>query len=210
MEGNTRRKFAEGRDAVYTGSRGPARHEPPPGLPEVFLGIIPGWGGAWLLPNLIGIENALKVIIENPLKNNRMLKGTEAFKLGIADAMFPPVSFLEESIRWADGVLAGNIKVTRKNEPGKIERAVKWDVAVGIARKMLESRIGTVARSPYKALELLKAAKNTDKQTGFTAENEALADLVAGDQLHASIYAFNLVQKRAKHPSSFMECHFAK
>ena len=179
-------------------------------FPEVFLGLIPGWGGAWLLPNLIGIENALKVIIENPLKNNRMLKGPEAFKLGIADAMFPPVSFLEESIRWADDVLAGNIKVTRKNEPGKIERAVKWDVAVGIARKMLESRIGTVARSPYKALELLKAAKNTDKQTGFTAENEALADLVAGDQLHASIYAFNLVQKRAKHPSGAPDKKLAK
>ena len=43
-------------------------------LPEVFLGLIPGWGGTYLLPNLIGIENALKVIIENPLKQNRMLK----------------------------------------------------------------------------------------------------------------------------------------
>ena len=32
-------------------------------LPEVFLGIIPGWGGAYLLPNLIGIENALEVVI---------------------------------------------------------------------------------------------------------------------------------------------------
>src|SRR5690606_1827228 len=31
-------------------------------LPEVFLGLIPGWGGAWLVPNLIGIENALKVV----------------------------------------------------------------------------------------------------------------------------------------------------
>ncbi|MEO7007454.1 MAG: 3-hydroxyacyl-CoA dehydrogenase NAD-binding domain-containing protein [Terrimesophilobacter sp.] len=179
-------------------------------FPEVFLGLIPGWGGAWLLPNLIGIENALKVIIENPLKNNRMLKGPEAYELGIADAIFSPVNFLEESIRWADDVLAGHIKVTRKNEPGKIERAVKWDVAVGIARKMLESRIGTVALSPYRALELLKAAKNTTKQTGFTAENEALADLVAGDQLHASIYAFNLVQKRAKHPAGAPDKKLAK
>jgi 3-hydroxyacyl-CoA dehydrogenase/enoyl-CoA hydratase/carnithine racemase len=179
-------------------------------LPEVFLGLIPGWGGTWLLPNLIGIENALKVVIENPLKNNRMLKGPEAFELGIADAIFPPVTFLEDSIRWADEVLAGTIKVTRKNEPGKIERAVKWDAAVGIARKMLESRIGTVARSPYKALELLKGAKNTDKQTGFTAENEALADMIAGDQLHASIYAFNLVQKRAKHPAGAPDKSLAK
>ena len=70
-------------------------------LPEVFLGIIPGWGGAWLLPNLIGIENALKVIIENPLKNNRTLKGEDVLELGIADAMFGPANFIENSIAWA-------------------------------------------------------------------------------------------------------------
>ena len=170
-------------------------------LPEVFLGIIPGWGGAWLLPNLIGIENALKVVIENPLKNNRTLKGQESFDLGIADAIFGPANFLEDSITWADGVINGSIKVKRANEPGKIERAVKWDIAVGIAEKMLASKIGKVAKSPYRALELLKAAKNTDKHTGFRAEDEALADLISGDQFRASIYAFNLVQKRAKRPA---------
>lgn len=170
-------------------------------LPEVFLGIIPGWGGAWLLPNLIGIENALEVIISNPLKNNRMLNGQQAFDLGIADAIFPPATFLEDSIRWADGVIAGTTKVKRKNAPGKVERAVKWDIAIGIAEKMFASRIGRVAKSPYAALELLKAAKNTDKKTGFAAEDKALADLVAGDQFRASIYAFNLVQKRAKRPA---------
>jgi 3-hydroxyacyl-CoA dehydrogenase/enoyl-CoA hydratase/carnithine racemase len=170
-------------------------------LPEVFLGLIPGWGGAWLLPNLIGIENALEVIISNPLKNNRMLRGPQAFELGIADAMFGPANFLEDSLRWADGVLTGATKVKRKNEPGKLERAVKWDIAIGVAEKTLKSRIGQVAKSPYKALELLKAAKNTDKKTGFLAEDKALADLIAGDQFRASIYAFNLVQKRAKRPA---------
>ncbi|MEQ1736075.1 MAG: 3-hydroxyacyl-CoA dehydrogenase NAD-binding domain-containing protein [Rhodoglobus sp.] len=170
-------------------------------LPEVFLGLIPGWGGAWLLPNLIGIENALEVIISNPLKSNRMLKGQQAFDLGIADAIFPPATFLEDSIRWADGVISGTTKVKRKNEPGKLERVAKWDIAIGIAEKMLKSRIGTVAESPYSALRLLKAAKNTDKATGFAAEDKALADLVAGDQFRASMYAFNLVQKRAKRPA---------
>lgn len=177
------------------------RNIPGLGLPEVFLGIIPGWGGAYLLPNLIGIENALKVVIENPLKNNTMLKGQEAFDLGIADAIFDSVSFVEDSIRWADSVLTGKLKVKRPNEPGKIERAVKWDVAIGIATKMLQSRIGTIAQSPYRALDLLKAAKNTDRKTGFAAEDEALADLISGDQFHASIYSFNLVQKRAKRPA---------
>ncbi|GAA1213755.1 3-hydroxyacyl-CoA dehydrogenase NAD-binding domain-containing protein [Rhodoglobus aureus] len=179
-------------------------------LPEVFLGLIPGWGGAWLLPNLIGIENALKVVIENPLKNNRMLKGPEAFELGIADAMFGPANFLEDSIRWADGVIAGTTKVKRKNEPGKIERTVKWDVAIGIAEKMLANRIGRVAKSPYAALALLKAAKNTDKKTGFEAEDEALADMISGDQFQASIYAFNLVQKRAKRPAGAPDKELAR
>ena len=179
-------------------------------LPEVFLGIIPGWGGAWLLPNLIGIENALKVIIENPLKNNRTLKGQEAFDLGIADAIFDSANFLEDSLRFADGVLTGSVTVNRPDEPGKIERAVKWDAAVGIARRMLESRIGTVARSPYIALDLVKAARNTDRATGFAAEDEALADLISGDQFHASIYAFNLVQKRAKRPAGAPDKALAK
>jgi len=179
-------------------------------LPEVFLGIIPGWGGAWLLPNLIGIENALKVVIENPLKNNRMLKPAEAYELGMADVLLAPANFLEDSIRWADGVLTGRVKVKRPNEPGKLERAVKWDAAIGIARTMLQKRLGKVAKSPYAALDLLAAAKNSTKAEGFAAEDKALADLVAGDQFRASIYAFNLVQKRAKKPAGAPEKELAK
>jgi len=186
------------------------RGVPAVALPEVFLGIIPGWGGAWILPNLIGIENALKVIIENPLKNNRTLKGQEAFELGIADAIFDSANFLEDSLKFADGVISGSVVVKRPNVPGKLERAVKWDAAVGIARKMLESRIGTVAQSPYKALDLIKAAKNTDRATGFAAEDEALAELISGDQFRASIYAFNLVQKRAKRPAGAPDKALAK
>ncbi|RFA20862.1 3-hydroxyacyl-CoA dehydrogenase NAD-binding domain-containing protein [Subtercola boreus] len=179
-------------------------------LPEVFLGIIPGWGGAYLLPNLIGIENALKVIVENPLKNNRTLTGQDVFDLGMADAIFSSANFLEESLNWADGVLTDRITVKRANEPGRIERMVKWDAAIGIARKMLEGRIGTVARSPYVALDLLKAAKSGTREEGFQREDEALADLVAGDQFRASIYAFNLVQKRAKKPAGAPDRALAK
>ncbi len=168
-------------------------------LPEVFLGIIPGWGGAYLLPNLIGIENALEVVISNPLKQNRMLKPQQAFELGMVDAIFPAANFLENSLAWADAVLGGT-KVERKNEPGKIERLTKWPIAIKMARGMLESKIGTVPRSPYAALELLDKAKSGSREDGFAREDEALADLVTGDQFAASMYAFDLVQKRAKRP----------
>ncbi len=169
-------------------------------LPEVFLGIIPGWGGAYLLPNLIGIENALEVVISNPLKQNRMLKPQQAFDLGIADAIFSPANFLEDSLCWADGVLSGDVKVKRKNEPGKMERLTKWPIAIKMARGMLESKIGTVPRSPYAALELLERARHGNKADGFAREDEALANLITGDQFAASMYAFDLVQKRAKRP----------
>ncbi|WP_309068782.1 3-hydroxyacyl-CoA dehydrogenase NAD-binding domain-containing protein, partial [Microbacterium sp.] len=169
-------------------------------LPEVFLGLVPGWGGVTLLPNLIGIENALEVIISNPLKQNRTLKPQQAYELGMFDAIFSPTSYLEDSLRWADGVLAGTIKVERKNAPGKIERLTKWPIAVKVARNMLESRIGTVPRSPYLALELIDKAKSGTIEEGFAREDEALAELISGDQFVASMYAFDLVQKRAKRP----------
>ncbi|MEU2203947.1 3-hydroxyacyl-CoA dehydrogenase NAD-binding domain-containing protein [Microbacterium oleivorans] len=169
-------------------------------LPEVFLGIIPGWGGAYLLPNLIGIENALEVVISNPLKQNRVLKPQQAYDLGIMDAIFPASSYLESSLRWADDVLTGAVKVERKNAPGKIERLTKWPIAIKMARGMLESKIGTVPRSPYVALDLLDKAKSGTKAEGFAREDEALASLVTGDQFAASMYAFDLMQKRAKRP----------
>ncbi|MGA8789280.1 MAG: enoyl-CoA hydratase/isomerase family protein, partial [Paenarthrobacter sp.] len=55
-------------------------------LPEAFIGLVPGWGGVYILPRLIGPENAVKVMIENPLSNNRTLTGPQAFDLGVADA----------------------------------------------------------------------------------------------------------------------------
>ncbi len=169
-------------------------------LPEVFLGLVPGWGGAYLLPNLIGIENALTVMLSNPLKNNRMLSARDAHDLGIADAMFGPARFLEQSLTWADSVLGG-AKVKRPHEPGTIERTVKWDVALKIARATVEKRIGTVATAPQAALSLLSAAKSGTRVEGFAREDDVLAELIAGDQFQASIYSFNLVQKRAKKPA---------
>lgn len=179
-------------------------------LPEVFLGLIPGWGGAYLLPNLIGIENALEVVVSNPLKQNRVLKPQQAFDLGIMDAIFPAVSYLEDSLRWADGVLGGSVKVERRNEPGRIERLTKWPIAIKVARGMLESKIGTVPRAPYIALDLLDKARSGSRDEGFAREDDALAELISGDQFAASMYAFDLVQKRAKRPVGAPDKSLAK
>ena len=103
------------------------------GLPECFLGLLPGWGGTYLLPRLIGPARALEIIIENPLSQNRMLRGAQAFSLGIADAMFEPADFLAESLRWAARVLTGSADVSRAM-PSAGWDSVNWDQAVASAR----------------------------------------------------------------------------
>lgn len=87
-------------------------------FPECFLGLLPGWGGTYLLPHLIGPGNALKVIVENPLSQNRMLRGAQAYSLGIADAMFEPADFLAESLRWAARVMTGSVSPRGATPPG--------------------------------------------------------------------------------------------
>ncbi|WP_242091295.1 3-hydroxyacyl-CoA dehydrogenase NAD-binding domain-containing protein [Curtobacterium sp. DN_7.5] len=169
------------------------------GLPEVFLGIIPGWGGATLLPRLIGPEKALRVIVENPLKNNRLMDGKAAVELGIGDALIPSVTFLPSAVAWADGVISGRVSVKRSNEPGILEKAA-WGTVVKVARGQVAAKIGTVPKSPFRALDLVAAAKSGSLDERFADEDDALADLLAGDQFAASMYAFDLVQKRAKKP----------
>jgi enoyl-CoA hydratase/carnithine racemase len=61
---------------------------------------VPGWGGCYLLPNLHRPPKALKVIIENPTVAEPDAEGRRP-RAGIADAMFEPADFLEESLRWA-------------------------------------------------------------------------------------------------------------
>src|SRR4249919_1843604 len=68
--------------------------------PEVFLGLIPGWGGTQLIPKLVGTEQAVTFIVENPLRQNRMLDGRNAFDARFADALFEPVEFLDESLEF--------------------------------------------------------------------------------------------------------------
>lgn len=167
-------------------------------LPEVFLGLVPGWGGCYLLPRLVGPEAALKVVVENPLSQNRMLSGPQAAKLGMADTIFAPVDFLEDSIRWAASVLRGETTVERA--PVSDDEGV-WAAACDAARALADAKTSRTSPAPYRAIDLVQAARTAGRDEAFAAEDEALSDLVMGDELRAGLYAFDLVQKRAKRPA---------
>ncbi|MFB9662005.1 3-hydroxyacyl-CoA dehydrogenase NAD-binding domain-containing protein [Glycomyces mayteni] len=165
------------------------------GLPEVSIGLIPGWGGSQILPNLIGVEKAAQVIIGNPLNQNRMLKGADLVPLGIADAQFEGADFLEESLDWAVKVATGEITVER--EP--VDRDA-WPAVIAGARKLVDEKVHNASAAAVRALDLLELAQHATFEEGSLAEDEALADLEAGPQFQASIYAFNLVRSLGKRP----------
>ncbi|MEN9751321.1 MAG: hypothetical protein RLZZ600_368 [Actinomycetota bacterium] len=169
-------------------------------LPEVFLGLIPGWGGATILPRLIGLPKAISVVIENPLRNNKTMSAHDALKLGIVDVAFGPARFLEQSLEWADAVLTGQLRV-RRNSPSALSRVFTWPVIARVARKAIASKIGEVPLSPYAALRTMTAAARGSIDDGFLREDAELARLISGDQFQASMYAFSLVQKHAKKPT---------
>ena len=166
-------------------------------LPEVFLGLVPGWGGCVLLPNLIGADRAVSVVIENSLNQNKQLKGGQVYDLGIADAIFDGADFLEQSLIWTASVLKGELAVERP----EVDRGEAWDQAVARGRSVADSKVHGAAPAAYRALDIIAAAKDGDLQAGFDAEDRALADLIMGGELRSGIYAFNLVQKRAKRPA---------
>ncbi|MFE0528905.1 3-hydroxyacyl-CoA dehydrogenase NAD-binding domain-containing protein [Micromonospora parva] len=165
-------------------------------LPEVSLGLVPGWGGTQLLPNLIGIPAATQVIIQNPLMQNKMLKPKQAAELGIADVLLEPADFLERSLEWAAGVVRGQVTVTRP----EVDKDM-WAGVLYFARETLNQRLHGAVPAAYKALDLLETAKDADFATGTAAEDEALADLVFSEELRSGLYAFDLVQRRAKRPA---------
>ena len=164
-------------------------------LPEVFLGLVPGWGGATILPKLIGPERAVQVIIGNSLNNNTMMKAKDALALGVVDAVYEPADFLEKSVSFAARILNGAQKIERKDYSAD----PAWDVALSAGRATaLKKYGGAEMASPTKALELIKAAKTNSRGAGFDAEDQALADLTMSDPLRASLYAFNVIQKKRK------------
>jgi 3-hydroxyacyl-CoA dehydrogenase/enoyl-CoA hydratase/carnithine racemase len=169
-------------------------------FPEVFLGLVPGWGGTQLLPNLIGIDPAVTVIVENALAQNKMLTGPKAATLGIADAVFEPADFLERSLEWATGVVGGDVPVARPD----VDRS-GWDDAIGRAKAIVAGRTRNASPGALRAVELLDLARAGVDGAAFTAgtaaEDDALAELLMSDELRASLYSFDLVNKRAKRPA---------
>ncbi len=167
-------------------------------LPECFLGLLPGWGGAYLVPNLIGADRAVQLIIENPLSQNKMLTGAAGVRArpGRCD------------LRWCGlprsllGLGGSDCRWIAHGDParGRPRRVVERCAGSGpqLRRQQGASapRRGRTARSS----SWLQPG-SADRAAAYAAEDEALADLIMSPELRANLYAFDLVRKRARRPA---------
>ncbi|HEU4941668.1 MAG TPA: 3-hydroxyacyl-CoA dehydrogenase NAD-binding domain-containing protein [Gaiellaceae bacterium] len=161
--------------------------------PEVFLGLFPAWGGTQLVPRIAGVDAALRFIVTNPLRQNRMLSGAEAESMGLVDAVLEPAEFLDDSVAFL-------LQETRPREPGPRDSPSQDAVgdAIAKARRQLDDSLHGAAPAPYVALELIEGSFGWSIEEGYAAEEEAIAELLPGRQAQASLYAFDLVERRAK------------
>src|SRR5207302_7616713 len=163
--------------------------------PECFLGIVPAWGGTQLVPRLVGVETAVKFVVANPMRQNRMLTGPEAFELGFAERLLEPAEFLDESIQLALELAAEGTRPRAGHRDENVTEVIRK------AHARLDGQIHGAAPAPYRALELIEGAcSGWTLEEGYRAEEEAVGELLPGRQAQASLYAFDLVERRAKNP----------
>jgi 3-hydroxyacyl-CoA dehydrogenase/enoyl-CoA hydratase/carnithine racemase len=161
--------------------------------PEVFLGLIPGWGGTQLIPQLVGAEQAVTFVVENPLRQNRMLDARRALDAGFVDLLLEPVEFVDESLAF--------LLEKVEEGPGKRRPAADLSDAAEVCRKArarLDGQVHGATPAPYRAVDLIEGAATWSLEEGYRAEEDALAELLPGREAQASVYAFDLVERRAK------------
>lgn len=173
-------------------------------LPETSLGLVPGWGGAYWTPRLIGLPAALDVMLTRPAAN-KPLKPAEAAELGLADILLDSADFLEQSIVWASNILSGEVTVTRPSLPSEEE----WATVAAVARKQVDAVVHGSRPAPYRLLDLIDLGPTATRDQAYAAEDKALEDLIMSDEFRASIYAFHSVNA-AKRPTGAPESKLAQ
>lgn len=172
-------------------------------LPEVSLGIVPGWGGTQLLPRIAGPETAVAVIVENALNQNRPMRAQDALRLGIVHVVLDHVDFLNRSLAWVIDLFRDPSHRPPawhrwRRRPATVDA---WTAALERGKRTADRRTHGAAPAPYRALELIELSRTTELVDGLYAERHTFLDLINTQQFRASVYAFDLVQKRSRKPA---------
>ncbi|MDO3379152.1 3-hydroxyacyl-CoA dehydrogenase NAD-binding domain-containing protein [Geoalkalibacter halelectricus] len=172
-------------------------------LPEIKLGLFPGFGGTQRLPRLISLEKSLEMIL-----TGRTVSGIEALNLGLADECAPgqdldqaAESLARQAVRDPRDILK---KRRRKSsglrhwllEKNPFGRALLFHQA----EKRIRARSGSHYPAPYQALEVVRAGLRETLETGLEIEARELGKILLTPVCKNLIRVFELNQRAKKAP----------
>jgi len=172
------------------------------GLPEVLLGIFPGFGGSQRLPRLIGLAAALDLIL-----TGRSLDARRAEKTGLI-ARAVPAAWLIERAHEHLAVLARR-PAGQRRDAYRPRGLGAWFVdrtpfgqaiALGQARSMTRARTGGHYPAPLAAIEVLERTLRLPLEAGLAIEAARVSDLVTGTVCKNLVRIFELSERAKKDP----------
>ncbi len=143
------------------------------GLPEVMLGVLPGFGGTYRLPKKVGLTTAMDMIL-----TGRQIRGKNALKMGLADAVLPAERMLE----LAPGYLLEKKTGLRKSLKTELQSAAMSNflsrkiIFQKAREKVMEMSKGFYP-APLKILEVLEGAHGKNRTDYLSIEAQAFAEL---------------------------------
>ncbi|XP_059647782.1 glyoxysomal fatty acid beta-oxidation multifunctional protein MFP-a [Cornus florida] len=165
------------------------------GLPELQLGVIPGFGGTQRLPRLVGLAKALEMMLMS-----KPVKGEEAHSLGLVDAIVSPDDLVNTARRWALDILerkrpwVSSLYKTDKIEPlGEAREILKF--ARAQARKQAPN-----LTHPLVCIDVIEEGIVSGPRAGLWKEAEAFQGLLHSDTCKSLVHIFFAQRGTSKVP----------
>jgi 3-hydroxyacyl-CoA dehydrogenase/enoyl-CoA hydratase/3-hydroxybutyryl-CoA epimerase len=186
------------------------------GLPEVELGLLPAWGGTQRLPRLIGLERALRVILDR-----KRLNAVEAFRWGLADALAATENELREQFACLAARAIGEGKrriptplLFRKGWRGPLrtwrQRLLESNpfgrrILLQAAERLMRRRVPDDMPAPFEALEAVRTGIHHGMAAGLAYERSAAGRLAVSPACRNLIRLFIQTQKSDKLPEELRD-----
>ena len=145
------------------------------GLPEVSLGIIPGFGGTQRLPRLIGVQKSLDIIL-----SGRPVNAKKALRLGLVDAQYASEFLFSHAQKFAQSVSSkSGAKRMMPCKKGALEKIPFGKTLIfRIAKKQLMAKTKGQYPAILTALDTVKQTQRCALSTGLRREAEAFSTLI--------------------------------
>jgi 3-hydroxyacyl-CoA dehydrogenase / enoyl-CoA hydratase / 3-hydroxybutyryl-CoA epimerase len=158
-------------------------------LPEVQLGVIPGMGGTQRLPQLVGLQAALDMILAG-----RNIRAAKALKMGLVDEMVHPAILIDIAVDRARGLAEGRIKPNRRS-PGAGDillagNPIGRSVVFRKARESVLEKTHGHYPAPLAALEAIRAGYDRGFKSGLNMEAKLFGELAVSDVSRQLVYLF--------------------